>query len=188
MLWIETFCVSFGVLGLAEMGDKTQFLAVMLAARFHKTWPIVGGIVLASLVSQGLAVVIGQWLGELLTPERMRWIVGLSMIAVGLWTLRPSKLEREGEPSKSARGAFSATFVAFMIGEMADRTQFATAALAARYQLFWPVLLGGTLGMVAANLPALWFGRVAAGRIPLKALRYASAAVFAAMGLWILLG
>jgi putative Ca2+/H+ antiporter (TMEM165/GDT1 family) len=189
MHWLEAFAVSFGALALAEMGDKTQLLAVMLAARFHKIVPILLGIVASTLVSQGIAVLVGQLLGHLLTPERMRWIVGLSMIAVALWTLRPAKPEEEvAAANQSARSAFTATFFAFLIGEMADRTQFATAALAARYESFLPVLVGSTLGMVAANLPALWLGRIAAGRIPMKAMRYASAAVFAAIGVWILLG
>jgi putative Ca2+/H+ antiporter (TMEM165/GDT1 family) len=189
MHWLEACAVSFGALVLAEMGDKTQFLTMLLAARYHRVLPILLGIVASTLVSQGMAVLVGQLLGHLLTPERMRWIVGLSMLAVALWTLRPAQPEEEeAAANQSARNAFTATFFAFLIGEMGDRTQFATAALAARYESFLPVLIGSTLGMVAANLPALWLGRIAAGRIPMKAMRYASAALFAAIGVWILVG
>jgi putative Ca2+/H+ antiporter (TMEM165/GDT1 family) len=187
MTGLEAFFISAGVLGLAEMGDKTQFIAMLLMIRFRRPLPIAAGIVVASFLSQLLAVGIGQWLGERLTPERIRWIVGLSLLAVALWTLRPSKDETEEMPKATAHGAFLATLIAFLIGEMADRTQFAAAALAARYQLFWPVLLGGTLGLVAASLPAIWLGRLVAGRLSLRTLRYASAAVFAAVGIWVLL-
>ena len=180
-LWISTLAVA-----VAEIGDKTQLLALVLAARYRKPWPIIAGILVATLANHALA----GWLGALITggvsPQVLRWGVVLSFLAVAAWALVPDKLE-EGEVKATRFGAFVATLVAFFIVEIGDKTQVATVVLAAQYSPLWQVVAGTTLGMAIANVPVVLLGAKFAARLPLKAARYAAAALFAALGLWVAL-
>ena len=185
---LDAFLVTFGVIGVAELGDKTQVLAVMLAARFRRPLAILLGILLASVISQAIATALGHWLGDAITPSRLRWISGITMLVMAAWSLRPSRLEAKDEMRSTVRfGAFVSTAIAFVVAEMGDRTQFATAALAAHYDSFWAVMLASSLALTIVAAPMVWIGHYAADRLPLKAMRLGSAAVFAAVGLWILL-
>jgi putative Ca2+/H+ antiporter (TMEM165/GDT1 family) len=180
-LWISTLAVA-----VAEIGDKTQLLALVLAARYRKPWPIIAGILVATLANHALA----GWLGALITgwvsPQVLRWAVVLSFLAVAAWALVPDKLD-EGEVKATRFGAFVATLVAFFIVEIGDKTQVATVVLAAQYSPLWQVVAGTTLGMAIANVPVVLLGAKFAARLPLKAARYAAAALFAALGLWVAL-
>jgi putative Ca2+/H+ antiporter (TMEM165/GDT1 family) len=182
---MEAFLVSTGVVALAEIGDKTQLLALMLAARFRKPVPIILGILVATLANHGFAGAAGAWLAQSLGPEPMRWILGLSFLAMAAWMLVPDKLEDE-ESAAVRFGVFGTTLVAFFLVEMGDKTQIATLALAARFNDILTVAAGTTLGMMIANTPAVLIGEAAATRLPLKSIRWAAAASFAAIGVWIL--
>jgi putative Ca2+/H+ antiporter (TMEM165/GDT1 family) len=164
------------------MGDRTQLLALVLAARFRKPWPIVAGALCATFASHLLAGLIGVWVGKLLTPARLDLIVGLSMIAMALWTLKPDKLdEQQGEVSGA--GAFVTTLIAFFIAEIGDKTQIATLALAAAYSNLLAVVTGTTTGMMLANVPVIFLGNAFAHRLPLKAIHYAAATLFLVIGI-----
>ncbi len=176
--------VSTGTVALAEIGDKTQLLALLLAARFRKPWPIVAGILVATLLNHALAGWLGSLVAQWLRPEVLRWIVMASFLAVALWTLKPDKLD-DDEGSLPARGAFIATTVAFFIAEIGDKTQVATVLLAAKYQPLWEVVVGTTVGMLLANVPVVLLGSRFADRLPLKTARYIAAAVFLGLALWV---
>jgi putative Ca2+/H+ antiporter (TMEM165/GDT1 family) len=178
----DALLVSTGAVALAEIGDKTQLLALLLAARFRKPWPIVGGILLATLLNHALAAWLGQAAAHWLTPERLRWVVAASFIGIALWTLRPDSLD--ADQAVPARGAFLATTIAFFIAEIGDKTQVATVLLAARYDPLWQVVAGTTAGMLLANVPVVLLGGRYAARLPLKGARIAAACVFLALGLW----
>lgn len=182
---MNALLISTGTVALAEIGDKTQLLALMLAARYRKPWPIVGGIVIATVLNHSLAAALGDWLSSLLTPDVLRWIVAGSFIAVALWTLKPDKLD-DGDDRLSKYGALVATTIAFFLAEIGDKTQVATVLLAARFHDFVPVVTGTTLGMLLANVPVVLLGSRFADRLPLKAARLTAAAVFAALGIWAL--
>jgi putative Ca2+/H+ antiporter (TMEM165/GDT1 family) len=178
---LEAFLVSAGIVALAEMGDKTQLLALVLAARYKRPLPIVFGIFLATLSNHALAAWLGAWITSLTGREAMRWILGASFLAMAAWSLVPDKLG--GEEAKRARfGAFGATLVAFFLVEMGDKTQIATVALAARYVSIAAVVAGSTLGMMLANVPAVYVGERLLRRVPAKAVRRAAAAIFALLG------
>jgi putative Ca2+/H+ antiporter (TMEM165/GDT1 family) len=179
---VEAFLVSTGLVALAEMGDKTQLLSLVLAARFRRPWPIVFGIFIATVANHALAAAVGGWLNEFIGPQRMRIAIGLGFIAMALWTLVPDKLEDCG-PAQGRLGVFAATCIAFFLGEMGDKTQVATVALAARYAAFASVVLGTTTGMMLANVPVVFLGERIATRLPLIILRRAAAASFAALGI-----
>ena len=185
---LEALLVSTGVVAVAEIGDKTQLLALVLAARFRKPVPIVLGILLATLANHALAGALGAWLIGALGPSLVRWVLGLSFLAMAAWALVPDKLEDEGERRTDRYGAFLATLVAFFLVEIGDKTQVATVALAARYDALATVVAGTTLGMMIANVPAVLLGEVAATRIPLRLVRGVAAAIFALLGLAALLG
>ncbi|PJK07731.1 hypothetical protein CO610_08850 [Lysobacteraceae bacterium NML95-0200] len=170
---------------VAEIGDKTQLLALMLAARFRKPWPIICGILVATLLNHALAAWLGQWLSAWLTPELLRWGMAASFIAIALWTLKPDTLE-ENTPLP-ARGAFIATSIAFFLAETGDKTQVATVLLGARYDALWQVITGTTLGMLLANVPVVLLGSHFAQKLPLKAARLTAALLFLALGLWVAL-
>ncbi|MGY0505266.1 TMEM165/GDT1 family protein [Luteimonas sp. e5] len=174
--------ISTGTVALAEIGDKTQLLALLLAARFRKPWPIIWGILVATLLNHALAGWLGTVVAAWLTPEVLRWVVAASFIAIALWTLKPDTLD-ENE-SLPARGAFIATTIAFFIAEIGDKTQVATVLLAAKYPPLWQVVAGTTLGMLLANVPVVLLGSRFAARLPLKAARITAALVFLALGLW----
>ena len=178
---MEPLLVSTAVVALAEIGDKTQLLALVLAARYRRPLPVIAGILLATLVNHGLAGAVGQMVIQYVGPERMRWILALSFIAMAGWTLIPDKLE--GEEARFARlGAFTATLVSFFLVEMGDKTQIATVALAARFDAFIQVVCGTTLGMMIANVPAVLIGQAASTRLPMRAIHIVAALIFLALG------
>lgn len=186
---METFFISTLAVAIAEIGDKTQLLSLLLAARYRRFWPIAWGILLATLLNHALAAWLGVWLAELLSPQALRWALGLSFIAVALWALIPDRLDDAQQAGPGSRyGAFVATTLAFFLAEIGDKTQVATVVLAARYSpLFW-VVIGTTVGMLLANLPVVALGARLARRLPLKYARWAAAGVFSLLGLWALLG
>ena len=184
---MQAFLVSLGAVALAEIGDKTMLLSLVLAAKFKKPWPICAGILVASLLSHAIAAELGAWLAHWLTPEVQRWLVGASFLAVAAWALLPEKEDASDGPAQHGRGVFVISVIAFFIAELGDRTQIATVVLGAHYQPLWQVIAGSTLGMLVANVPVVWLGARFASKIPLRATRYASAVLFAALGVWILL-
>jgi len=179
---LQALLVSAGTVALAEIGDKTQLLALLLAARFRKPWPIIAGILVATLLNHALAAWLGQLAASWLTPQTLRWIVAASFIGIALWTLKPDTLD-DGE-KLPAHGAFIATVIAFFIAEIGDKTQVATVLLAAKYSSLWQVVSGTTIGMLLANVPVVLLGSKFAARLPLKAARITAALVFLALGLW----
>lgn len=186
MLSLHALWVSTGTVALAEIGDKTQLLALLLAARFRKPWPIAFGILAATVLNHAISAWLGAELSVLLSPELLRWLVAASFLAVALWTLKPDQLDADKE-KLPAHGAFIATCIAFFLAEIGDKTQVATVLLATRYSPLWEVVAGTTLGMLVANLPVVWLGHRFADRLPLKAARWTAATVFAALALWVAL-
>ncbi len=184
---MEAFLISTGVVALAEIGDKTQLLAFLLAAKFRKPLPIVLGILVATLANHAFAGALGAWLTSLLAPETLRWILGLSFIAMAVWILVPDKFD-EGDAKLARFGVFGTTLVAFFLAEMGDKTQIATVALAAQYQAFFYVVAGTTLGMMIANVPAVLLGDRIARRMPVRLVHGIAAAIFAILGIATLLG
>jgi putative Ca2+/H+ antiporter (TMEM165/GDT1 family) len=184
---MEAFLVSTGVVALAEIGDKTQLLALVLAARFRKPLPIILGILLATLANHALAGAAGAWIAAVVGPTAMRWILGLSFIAMAAWTMIPDEFE-EHEATTSRFGVFGTTLVAFFLVEMGDKTQIATVALAAKYSSLAAVVAGTTAGMMLANVPAVLLGEVAARKLPMRLVHGIAAAIFLALGVSVLLG
>jgi len=184
---LEAFLVSTGVVALAEIGDKTQLLAFILAARFRKPAPIIAAILAATLANHALAGAVGAWITSLLGPQTLRIVLGLSFIAMALWTLIPDRLD-EGAAKLPHAGVFVTTLVAFFLAEMGDKTQIATVALAARYHSFAPVVAGTTLGMMIANVPAVLIGGRLAHRLPIRLVHAIAAAIFAVLGVVALAG
>lgn len=178
---LEAFLVSTGIVGLAEMGDKTQLLALVLAARFRRPAPIILGILVATLVNHGLAGALGAWITSAISADVLRWILGLSFLAMAGWMLIPDKIEVE-EDQQPRFGVFGATLIAFFLAEMGDKTQIATIALAAQYAAFYSVVLGTTFGMMIANVPAVLVGDKVAGKLPLKLIHGVAAGIFAVLG------
>ena len=174
--------ISTGTVALAEIGDKTQLLALLLAARFRKPWPIIWGILVATLLNHALAGWLGSLAARWLTPEVLRWVVAASFIAIALWTLKPDKLD--ADEMLPARGAFIATTRAFFIAEIGDKTQVATVLLAAKYSPLWQIVAGTTVGMLLANVPVVLLGSRFASKLPLRAARITAALVFLLLGLW----
>lgn len=183
---MEALLLSTGLVAIAEIGDKTQLLAILLAARFRKPVPIILGILVATMANHALAALVGVAAGGFLQGPWMRWVLGIAFIAFAGWALIPDKFEDDDAP-KDRAGVFLTTLVAFFFVEMGDKTQVATVALGAQFQnVFW-VATGTTLGMMLANVPAVLLGEAAANRIPLKYVRWAAASCFAAIGIWILI-
>jgi putative Ca2+/H+ antiporter (TMEM165/GDT1 family) len=180
---VEAFLVSAGLVALAEMGDKTQLLALVLACRFRRPWPIAAGMLAATLANHAVAGLAGTWVASLIGPDTLRWVVGASFLAMAGWTLVPDKLDGEEAKPGAGTGPFIATLVCFFLAEIGDKTQLATVALAARFSPLWTVVLGTTVGMMAANLPVVWLAGYAGQRIRLDWVRYAAAALFAALGI-----
>lgn len=185
---MEAFLVSTGVVALAEIGDKTQLLALVLAARYRRPLPIVLGILAATLVNHALAGAAGAWCAAALGPVALRWILGFSFIAMAAWTLMPDRFENGGGASVPRFGVFAATAIAFFLLEMGDKTQIATIALAAKYESLAAVVGGTTLGMMLANVPAVFLGEVAATKLPMRVVRAVAALVFGVLGACVLLG
>lgn len=180
-LFVSTLAVA-----VAEIGDKTQLLALVLAARYRKPWPIIAGIFVATIANHGLAGWFGALASQWISPELARWLIAASFLAVALWALVPDKLD-EDEAKAPRFGAFVATLIAFFLVEIGDKTQVATVVLAAQYEPLWQVVMGTTIGMLLANVPVVLLGAKFAHRLPLKAARWASAALFAALAIWLLL-
>jgi len=185
---MESLLVSTGVVALAEIGDKTQLLAFLLAARFKKPLPIILGILAATVVNHGLAGALGAWITATLSPEILRWVLGASFIGMAIWTLIPDKIEEEETQVAQRLGVFGATLVTFFLAEMGDKTQIATVAMAAHYAAPLMVVIGTTLGMLIADVPAVFVGDRLAGKIPMKLVHGIAAAMFAALGVATLLG
>ncbi len=177
---MQAFLVSVSVVALAEMGDKTQLLAFALAAKLRRRVPIVLGILVATLANHFLAGWIGVWLATLVAPGTLRWIVALSFVVFGLWTLKPDELE--GDRKLPGAGVFVTTAVSFFLIEIGDKTQLATIALAARYDSLVAVVMGTTLGMMIADVPAVWVGEALAHRLNMKWMRWVAAALFIVLG------
>lgn len=185
---MEAFLISTGIVALAEMGDKTQLLSLVLAARFRKPWPIIWGILVATMVNHGLAGAVGSWVTTMLGPQVLRWVLGASFIAMAIWMLIPDKLDDDDQPGSASRlGVFGTTVVAFFLAEMGDKTQIATVALAAQYQQWAAVVIGTTLGMMLANAPVVWFGDKLVKKVPIRVVHLVSALIFLALGIGALL-
>lgn len=180
---MESLVVSTGVVALAEIGDKTQLLAFILAARFKKPVPIILGILAATVVNHGLAGALGAWITSTIRPEILRWILGASFIGMAIWTLIPDKIEDEETQIAKRFGVFGATLITFFLAEMGDKTQIATVAMAAHYADPLLVVIGTTLGMLIADVPAVFVGDKLASRIPMKLVHTIAATIFAVLGL-----
>ena len=185
---MESLLVSTGVVALAEIGDKTQLLAFILAARFKKPLPIIAGILAATVVNHGLAGALGAWITSSISPEVLRWVLGISFIGMAIWTMIPDEIEEEETKVAKRFGVFGATLITFFLAEMGDKTQIATVALAAHYASPLMVVVGTTLGMLIADVPAVFVGDKLAAKIPMKLVHSIAAVVFALLGLATLLG
>ena len=184
---MEALLFSTGVVALAEIGDKTQLLAFILAARFKKPIPIIAGIFCATVVNHGLAGALGAWITTAISPDVMRWVLGLSFVGMAIWTMIPDKIEEEETQIAGHLGVFGATLITFFLAEMGDKTQIATVALAAHFAAPLMVIAGTTLGMLLADVPAVFVGNKFAAKIPMKLVHSIAAGVFAVMGLLTLL-
>jgi putative Ca2+/H+ antiporter (TMEM165/GDT1 family) len=184
---MEAFLISTGIVGLAEIGDKTQLLAFLLAAKFRKPLPIVLAIFVATVANHAFAAAVGAWVTSMLGPDVLRWVLGVSFLAMAAWTLIPDKLD-EDETKLARYGVFLTTLIAFFMAEMGDKTQVATVALAARYHDIVSVVLGTTFGMMLANVPAVYLGDRIANRVPLRLVHGIAALIFAVLGVATLLG
>jgi len=184
---MEAFLISTGVVALAEIGDKTQLLAFILAAKFRKPLPIILGILAATLVNHGFAGALGAWLTALVSPQALRWILGISFLAMAGWILVPDKFD-EKDARLAHLGVFGTTLVAFFMAEMGDKTQIATIALAAQYRDLLSVVAGTTVGMMLANVPAVLLGDRVAHRVPVRLVHGIAAAIFLLLGLATLFG
>jgi Ca2+/H+ antiporter, TMEM165/GDT1 family len=183
---LEAFLVSLGVVALAEIGDKTQLLALVLAARYRRPAPIIFGILTATLVNHFAAGILGAWLTAVIGPRAMRWILGISFVAMALWTLVPDSLGSKPKDSPPRLGVYGATVVAFFLLEMGDKTQIATVALTAKYHSVPLVVAGTTMGMLLADVPAVLLGEVAATKLPMRLMQRIAAGVFLVLGVLVL--
>lgn len=180
---MQALFICTGVVALAEMGDKTQLLAFILAARFRKPLPIIAGILCATLVNHGLAGALGAWVTTALSPAALRWVLGLSFVAMAVWTMIPDKIEEQETRVARRAGVFGATLLTFFLAEMGDKTQLATVALAAHYATPLQVIAGTTLGMLLADVPAVFIGNRFAEKIPMQLVHTIAAGIFLLMGL-----
>jgi len=180
---MEAFFVSLVVVAIGEIGDKTQLLALLLAARFRKPVPIILGILVATLVNHALAGIVGAWVRQVVPPEYLRWLLVVSFFAVALWALKPDKFDDADAPT-SRFGVFAVTAFTFFIAEIGDKTQIATVVLAARFDNLIAVVAGTTVGMLIADVPVVLIGNKAAARIPLRAVRHVAAGLFALLGIF----
>jgi len=188
-LFMEAFLISTGIVAMGEMGDKTQLLALLLAARFRRPLPIIAGIAVATLANHAAAAWLGGWLASLMGPDLLRWVIGGAFLAMAAWMLVPDQIDLTSTPDqRSGLGVFGTTVLAFFLAEMGDKTQLATVALAARYPDLLAVVAGTTLGMLLANVPAVLLGDKLAGRLSMRLVHGVAAALFALLGLLTLLG
>jgi putative Ca2+/H+ antiporter (TMEM165/GDT1 family) len=184
---MDALLASIGLVAVAEIGDKTQLLSLMLAARYRQPWPIAAGVLLATLANHGLAGALGHFVAGHVPPDYLRWGIGLSFLGLGIWALFPDDAPDEPSPALSRWGCFIVSLVAFFLAEMGDRTQFATIALGARFDSLTMVVVGTTIGMMLANGPAIWLGARMGHRLPLRLIRALAGLMFAAMGLWVII-
>ncbi|MBK9234809.1 MAG: TMEM165/GDT1 family protein [Rhodoferax sp.] len=184
---MEAFLVSTGIVALAEMGDKTQLLALILALRFRKPLPIVAGILVATVANHAMAGAVGVWVTTLVGPAVLRWVLGGSFIAMAVWMLIPDKLDDQDSGAGPRLGVFGTTVIAFFLAEMGDKTQIATVMLAAQYGAYAWVVAGTTLGMLLANAPVVWLGERVTRLVPIRIVHLSSALIFLGLGLWALL-
>ncbi|MFP5431253.1 MAG: TMEM165/GDT1 family protein [Gammaproteobacteria bacterium] len=184
---MEAFLISTGIVALAEIGDKTQLLAFVLAAKFRKPVPIILGILVATIANHAGAGALGAWISTLVSPEVMRWVLGASFLAMAAWIMVPDKLD-DDDTELAHFGVFMTTLLAFFMAEMGDKTQIATVALAAQYEAFLMVVAGTTLGMMIANVPAVLMGDRIAHKLPVRLIHGICAALFALLGVAVLLG
>jgi putative Ca2+/H+ antiporter (TMEM165/GDT1 family) len=189
MVVFEPLIVSLTLVGLAEVGDKSMLLGILLTLRYRRPWPVFWGLVTGMTTNLAIAATLGVLLGTWLTGEWLSWVLGVAFIGMALWALVPEHGESEENlsPQRSGRSVFFTAAIGFFLLEMADKTQVATLALAASYETIVPVLAGAVLGVIAVNAPAIWLGQQFAGRLPVRALRLGAAGLFALLGLWILL-
>ena len=184
---MQSLFVSTAAVAIAEIGDKTQLLSLILAAKYRRPWPICLGILIATLLNHALARSAGALIAAWFSPQTLKWMVALSFFAVAAWTLIPDQVDEDGALRGGGHGVLVATTLAFFLAEMGDKTQIATIVLAAQYPPLWQVIAGTTLGMLLANVPVVWLGARFAAKLPLKAARIGAAILFAALGLWIVL-
>ncbi|MCF8147361.1 MAG: TMEM165/GDT1 family protein [Sulfuritalea sp.] len=184
---MDAFFVSTGIVALAEMGDKTQLLALVLAVRYQKPWPIVWGILVATLLNHGLAGAVGAWVTTVVGPDILRWFLAASFIAMAVWMLVPDTLDDAPSDAQPRLGVFGTTVLAFFLAEMGDKTQIATVMLAAQYQAYFWVVAGTTLGMMLANAPVVWLGERMTRLVPMRVVHTVSALIFAALGVAVLI-
>ena len=185
---MEALFVSTGVVALAEMGDKTQLLAFLLAARFKKPLPIILGILAATIINHGMAGALGAWIAATLSPDILRWVLGLSFIAMAIWTLIPDKIDDKESNTATQWGVFGTTLISFFLAEMGDKTQIATVAMAVHYAQPLLVVIGTTVGMLLADVPAVFVGDRLAAKIPMRLVHGLAAAIFVALGIATLMG
>lgn len=185
---MESILVSTGVVALAEIGDKTQLLAFILAARFKKPVPIILGILVATIINHGLAGALGAWITSTVSPDTLRWVLGVSFLGMAIWTMIPDKIEDEETQVAVRFGVFGATLITFFLAEMGDKTQIATISMAAHYASPLMVVIGTTLGMLIADVPAVFVGEKLADKIPMRLVHSIAAGIFALLGLATLLG
>ncbi|MBS0571601.1 MAG: TMEM165/GDT1 family protein [Proteobacteria bacterium] len=185
---MNAFVISTASVALAEFGDKTQLLALVLAAKYRRPWVIALGILLATLANHALAGAFGALVAQWFAPQTLRWLVAASFLAVAAWTLIPDKIDESGSAPRRGNGVLLATIIAFFLAEIGDKTQIATAVLGAQYHPLWQVIAGTTCGMLIADVPAVWLGARFAHALPLRATRLVAATLFAALALWIALG
>ncbi|MEK8047535.1 MAG: hypothetical protein CFE46_11375 [Burkholderiales bacterium PBB6] len=179
---MEAFLVSTGIVALGEMGDKTQLLALLLAAKFRRPIPIILGILVATLVNHACAGLVGDWIARALGPDVLRWVIGVSFLLMAGWMLIPDKIDDDTEGGSQRFGVFGTTVIAFFLAEMGDKTQIATVALAARYTDLLAVVAGTTFGMMLANVPAVLLGDVVARKVKMQLVHAVAAAIFAVLG------
>ena len=184
---LEALLVSTAVVAVGELGDKTQLLTLVLAARYGKPWPIIAGIAVATLANHAIAGWVGNWARTVVPEDVLRWLLALSFFAVAVWALKPDKLDEGATPPASRTSVFLVTTWTFFLVEIGDKTQIATVMLAAQYPSLVAVVAGTTLGMLLVNVPTAFVGKAAAERIPFRAVRIAAAVLFAALGAWVLL-
>ncbi|MES2073626.1 MAG: TMEM165/GDT1 family protein [Pseudomonadota bacterium] len=185
---MQAFLVSTLAIAVGEIGDKTQLLALLLAARYKKPLPIVLGILVATLANHALAALLGQWVAAHVSADVLRWTLGLSFVAIAAWTLKPDEMEETSTLSNGRYGVFLVTCLTFFLAEMGDKTQLATVALAAKYSSIAWVVAGSTLGMMVADVPAVFLGKIASPNFPFKLVRWIAAGIFCAIGMAVLLG
>lgn len=178
---MDAFFISIGVVALAEIGDKTQLLAFILASRFKRPFPIILGILSATLLNHGLAGAVGVWIAYLINPSALKWVLSASFAGMAIWTLIPDKIEQDESHLGHSLGVFGATFITFFLAEMGDKTQIATIALTAHYNAPVLVIAGTTLGMLLADVPAVYLGNKFAAKIPMKLVHGIAACIFLIM-------